>query len=522
MTPATAEFSTAFEYLQKGQVAECETLCRKIVAADANNAGAWHLLGVIALQSGMHSNALDYLGHAVRVSPEIPEAHNTQGLAFAAQERFEDSAASFRRAVTLKPEFAEAHNNLGNVLQKLDRMDEAISSFKHALAIRPEYATAQLNLGNALKLAGRLGDAANSFRRAIELKPDLAEAHNNLALALVDERKFEEADECYRRAIEAQPDYLPARWNQALLKLLRGDFEHGWLDYELRWQTGQTPSRWFPESRWEGQTLPSGTILIHCEQGFGDTFQFSRYIPLVKQRVGRVVVICQRSAMPLLQSCVGVDQLLGDGDPLPTFDVHSPLLSLPEIFQTRLDTIPAEVPYLFANSQLIADWRERMKNLDGFRIGINWRGRAGKGTFRRRDIPLNNLLDLASTIGTHWVPLTKEVVPEDMAQLSTQSNVFFPGSEIDTSNGPFMDTAAIMKNLDLVITSDTAVAHLAGALGVPVWVALPFVPDWRWLLDRSDSPWYPTMRLFRQKSPGDWEGVFAEMTAALRERLQLV
>jgi hypothetical protein len=328
-----------------------------------------------------------------------------------------------------------------------------------------------------------------------------------------------------------KPDYADAHWNLSLLVLRFGDFEQGWVEHEWRWKIDQTQPREFSKPRWDGEALEGQTILLHAEQGFGDTIQFVRYAALVKERNpgAGVVVQCQKRLVNLLRTCRGIDRLVLEGGELPAFDVHAPLLSLPGILKTTLETIPADVPYLFADEGLVAKWKAKLDAVKGFRVGINWHGREGNVESRRRDVPLEFFEGLAQVPGVRLVSSQK-------GEAATRSEVGGQGSELgetdaarptivdvgefDTDSGAFMDTSAIMMNLDLVITSDTSVAHLAGALGVPVWVALPFVPDWRWLLDRSDSPWYPTMRLFRQKRIGDWMGVFEEIRAALAERVR--
>ncbi len=380
------------------------------------------------------------------------------------------------------------------------------------------------------------------------------EAHHNLGSALLDLGHLHRAVECYERALELNPDLADAHSNLAQTLLLFGNFERGWQGYEWRWRTGELPAREYGKPRWNGEVVEGKTMLVWAEQGLGDTLQFARYLRMVKGRGAKTLFECPRLLAKLLteaRTCemLGVDELVPQGEALPPFDFHIPLASLPRILQTKLDTIPANIPYLFPNAGLVGEWGDKLRSVEGFRVGINWRGRGGQGSHRKRDIPVEMFERLVTVPGVRMISLQKSEVEdqrsgefkvqgskfkaemEDRTQPSpslalracveerTQPAIVDLG-EIDTEHGAFMDTAAIMMNLDLVITSDTSVAHLAGALGVPVWVALPFVPDWRWLLDRSDSPWYPTMRLFRQKRLGDWKGVFGEIEAALRERVQ--
>lgn len=401
----------------------------------------------------------------------------------------------------------------------MQKFDEAIASYHQALAIRPNFPEALSNLGNVYNKVGNLDEAAACYSRAIGLAPLHADAHNNLGNALKELGRFAEAEQCYRRAIELKPQLLDPRTNLAQLRLLLGDLENGFRDYELRLQTGTLRIRQFEQPPWRGEPLNGKTILVQTEQGFGDTIQFIRYARLLKQQGARVFVECQQPMRALLDTCSAIDVLFGYDAPLPSFDFHVSLLSLPYLFHTTIETIPADVPYLFADAKLVLDWKEQLAAVSGYRIGINWHGRSGIGSFRRRDIPIEHFASVAALPNVRLISLQRDVAV-DLHNLPTRLPLWTPPGEIDTSRGAFMDTAAIMLNLDLVISSDTSIAHLAGALGVPVWTPLPFVSDWRWLLDRSDTPWYPTMRLFRQQKRDDWAGVFDRLTASICELLK--
>jgi hypothetical protein len=352
----------------------------------------------------------------------------------------------------------------------------------------------------------------------LALKPQYADALSGLGSAYLESGKLEEAELYNDRALAIDPNLLSARWHRSNLRLLKSDFERGWQDYELRWETGQLPVREFVEPRWNGQYLADKTILLYQEQGFGDTFQFIRYAAIVKQRVLRVLVQCDEVLLPLLARCAGVDQFIAQGTDLPRFDVQTPLLSLPRVLKTTLETIPANIPYIFADPTLVAHWRNALPQHVGFRIGVNWHGREGQVPWLKRNIPRGYFADLASIPGVRLISLQREATPQPVGAQASDP-ILDVGPDRSGAKGAFVDTAAIMMNLDLVITSDTSIAHLAGALGVPVWVALPLGCDWRWLLARADSPWYPTMRLFRQKVAGNWITVFTEIKAALHEAL---
>ena len=307
--------------------------------------------------------------------------------------------------------------------------------------------------------------------------------------------------------------------SRALLTL--GDFERGWQENEWRWRSTalKGSARNFAPPLWDGTPRAQQTLLIHAEQGLGDTLHFVRYAPLVKPRCGRLVFECQKPLLALLARCAGIDQLVAQGEPLPAFACHAPLLSVPWLLQTRQASIPADVPYLWADPALIDRWREQLRDIRGFRIGINWQGRPGRGAWRFRNLPLAQFAALARLPNVRIISLQKGAGREALAEIGDRFPLVDLGDEVDQASGAFMDTAAIMRNLDLVLTSDTAVAHLAGGLGVPVWVALPFAAEWRWLRNRSDSPWYPTMRLFRQRQREDWDSVFQAVEQALRELL---
>ena len=375
----------------------------------------------------------------------------------------------------------------------------------------PDFADAHYNLGNALKEQGKLEEAVACYRRALELKPSFAEGHSNLGMAFLMLGNLDAAIACYRRALEWKPDYAEARFNQSVISLLKGDFQRGWAEYEWRWKTKQFRRCHFSQVLWEGQPLEGRTILLEAEQGLGDTIQFVRYAALVKQRGATVIVGCPPPLVPLVTSCACLDRVVSAGEDLPPFDVHASLLSLPRIFHTTLRDIPATIPYLFADPALMRRWRQELQGLAGFKIGIAWQGNPKHQNDRNRSIPLSCFEPLARRSGVRLLSLQKGAGVEQLQDVAERFAITELGSRLED----FRDTAAVLKNLDLVITCDSALAHLAGALGVPVWVALPVVSDWRWLLDRNDSPWYPTMRLFRQDKRGDWQGVFQRMTVAL-------
>jgi tetratricopeptide (TPR) repeat protein len=465
--------------------------------------------GNLLRAQGKLDEAIACFRRAIALNPRHIEAQNNLGNALKAKGLLDEAIVCFQDALRQRPDYAEAYSNLGNVLQEQENFDEAVACYRRAAELKPEIAEVHHNLANALQAQGNLDEAVVSFQRALALKPGLLETLNNLGTAYQELRRLDEAIDFYRRALALAPDYARSRMNLSQIMLLRGDLAHGWPEYEWRWKTGQLAVPCYAGPVWNGEPLNGKKILLHAEQGLGDTIQFIRYAQIVKALGATVVVECQKPLTKLLASCAGIDRLLAAGGYLPHFNFHLPLLSLPRIFKTDLASIPARVPYISADPVLVEAWREKLKALKGFRVGINWRGREGKIESRRRDVPLALFRGLAQIPGVQLVSLQKGAGRADLAAAGFA--VFDPGDNLDTAHGPFMDSAAIMENLDLVITSDTSIPHLAGALGVPVWVALPFFPDWRWMLDRTDSPWYPTMRLFRQSIRGDWHGVFEKI-----------
>lgn len=448
---------------------------------------------------------------ALAIDSTHVEAWSRFGSICLLQGRFKEAEENLSAALQLDPNHVDTICNFGMLRDKQGCTDEAVANYRRALALNPGFGPAHNNLGVALNRLGRFEEGAYHLQQAIGFDSSRPKAHNNLGVALQELAQYERALECYNRAIELDSNYAEPHVNRSLLRLRNGDFSGGWPDYEWRWRLEDVTPRPFKQPQWDGTSLPNGTILLHAEQGLGDTILSIRYAPAVKERVGRVIVECQPPLLPLLKSCPGIDQLFARGHELPMFDTHIPLLSLPRIFSPDLDTIPTTVPYVFVEPLLIGAWHARIGSDSGLNVGIAWRGASSQ-----RSVPLAQFAPLATLQGVRLYSLQKGSGTEQIATLPQPFPLIDFGNELDEATGPFMDTAALMKCLDLIITADTSIPHLAGALGVPVWIALPFVPDWRWLRDRADSPWYPTMRLFRQKQPGDWGGVFEEIASALQ------
>jgi tetratricopeptide (TPR) repeat protein len=506
--------------LEQGQRNEAAASYRQALRLKPDCAEAHNNLGNLLRELGQFVDAVAHCQEAVHLRPDFAEAHNNLGSALQAQGKLDRAVACYQQALDLRPNYAEAHNNMGAVAAQQQNFDQAMAHFKQALAFQPGYADAYNHLGLTWVAQGRFQQAVACYQQAIALKPDFAEAHNNLGYALKEQGRFDEALASFLRALRLKPDYADAHWNRSLIWLAQGDFRQGWPEYEWRWKLKDLPPPTLHQPRWDGSDLNGRTILLHAEQGLGDVLQFIRYAPLVRQRGGRVILACPQSLLPLLARCAGIDQILAKGSPLPPFDVHAPLLSLPGLFRTTLADIPASVPYLYPDPGLVEHWRRQLSTITAFKVGIVWQGNPKHKLDRQRSIPLRHFEALARIPGVQLFSLQKGAGTEQIEVLQGRFSLIDLGSRLDQTSGAFMDTAAVMHSLDLVVTSDTAIAHLAGGLGVPVWLALPFVADWRWLLDRDDSPWYPSMRLFRQTRPGDWDDVFQRLAAAIESSQQ--
>jgi len=497
---------------QAGRLDQARALYLKALAVRPDDADALHLLGVLRHQQGSSLEAVELVAKAIAIRPNYPEAHGNLGNALRDLGRPAEAEASYREALRLRPDFPEAHSNLGNALRDLGRPAEAEASYREALRLRPNYPEAHHNLGNALHNLGRPAEAEASYREALRLRPDFPEAHNNLGNALyvvVHPAEAEasyrealclqpdfpeahnnlgntlyavgrpaEAEASYREALRLRPDFPDAHNNLGYALLLAGRFEEGWKEYEWRWKTKQLSgdAGRFSAPLWSGEAIGDRVILLHAEQGLGDTLQFCRYVPLIAAGA-RVVLEVQAPLARLLSQLPGIAAIVARGDRLPPFDLHCPLLSLPGAVGTTLDTIPAETPYLAADPGLAADWRHRLAGLDGLRVGLVWAG--GRrldpnlaAVDRRRSIALDTMSPLGEVSGVTFISLQKG---EPSAQAAHP-----PGGmalyDFTADLHDFADTAALVDNLDLVISVDTSVVHLAGALGKPVW-----------LLNRSQS-----------------------------------
>jgi tetratricopeptide (TPR) repeat protein len=505
------------------QAGRTETALRRyqdVLRADPDQPDALYLSGMVHLAAGRMEPGIELVQHALRQRPDFPAARFNLGMAFHALDREAEAVEQFRTAIALEPGMAEAHAALGGSLHRLAQMPEALAALRRALELRPDDAATLLNHGVVTQALGNIEAAIDSYRRAIALNPGSVDAHNNLGTALAATLDLQGAIASYRQALALDPGHAQTHTNLGIALLQVGQYREGWLEWAWRFQTsqGRREVRGFHQPEWDGGPLPDGTLLLHAEQGLGDTIQFARYVPLAAARAGgRVILEVQGELVRLLHGLPGVAAVLPRGAALPAFDRHCALASLPGLFDTTPESVPADIPYLKVSRGAAMTWRERLRGLRGIRVGLVWAGNAGLGSKThnpvdsQRSLSLDALAPLGRVPGVSLISLQKG--PSSARAIPPP-----PGMVLHDWTDELHDvaeTGALIACLHLVITVDTAMAHLAGALGRPVWLLNRHHPDWRWLLGREDSPWYPTLRQFRQATPGDWGPVIEAVAACL-------
>jgi tetratricopeptide (TPR) repeat protein len=548
LNPSEPDFhaNLGLAHLENGSPDQAIAACRAALRLKPDHADALHQLGNALRQLGRLEESIEPYQRAIALRPDFVMALGNlaetlrklgrtaeadaiterilalrpddaaalcaRGESLLRRDKIREAADVFRAVVQKWPNDWIGHNGLGVALCRQGQIDQAVPLYETAAALAPDHPGPWNNLGFARVGQGRIEEGIEFYRKCLSVRPDYADAYNNLGNAFLAKLDLDGAMRSYVDALYHQPDHADAHWNRALLQLLRGDFARGWVEYEWRWLKFPQFRRYFRQPLWDGFDIAGKTILLHAEQGFGDTIQFARFAPLVAQRGATVKLECQRELEGLLQHVNGVARTFSRGDQTPPFDVHCPLLSLPRALGLTLESIPNQVPYFQVDQNLSASWARRVNSpANEFKVGIVW---AGARTHRRdaeRSIGPAAFAPLAQIKGVRLFSLQKRDAP-----------TADPGYElIDLTKDlhDFADTAALIMNLDLIIGVDTAVMHLAGALGRKVWTLLTFSPDWRWLLDRDDSPWYPTMRLFRQPRPGEWKETMDRVVAALRQHL---
>ncbi len=544
-------FKKALEHHQAGRIREAEKICKEIYHTDPEYSPALHLLGMMAYRVGQYGAAVNLIGKAVQICPDNAFYHNNLGNAFHVQGKTDEAILCYRNALRLNPNITQAYCNLGVALMKKNRIDEALQSFEIALKLKPDYTDALYHsgilldqkdkpdeaiacfekllkieparneaiyaLGAVLGAVDRPEEAIACYRKVLETAPDHVYALNNLGLLLKEQGENDQAMAAYKRAIETRSDLPGPHWNLSHLLLLTGDLKAGWKEFEWRlnkadWQKANLRRSKVP--LWNGESFTGKTLFIHDEQGLGDTIQFVRYFPMVKTHGGDVIFETQKPLLRLLKNFPGIDRLLpASADRILPADIdfYVPLLSLPAIFDTTLDTIPDTVPYLHADAGKAGYWRERLQGAE-FKVGLVWAGRPENPNDQNRSCHLKQFEPLAGIRGVRLIGIQQGKAAEQANDLPAGIEVINLGPELED----FTDTTGLIENLDLVVAVDTGVAHLAGAMGKPVWLVLTFAHHWPWLLKRTDTPWYPSMRIYRQKRNGDWAPVFEQIEKDLR------
>jgi Flp pilus assembly protein TadD len=521
---------------------------KKAIHLNPNNASVNYNLGNVLKKKGQIDEAIECYQKALQLNPHFTAAYCNLGNIFKEKEQLDEAVVCYQKIIQLNPNDFEAYNNLGNTLKTKGELDGAMTCYQKALQLSPNFILAHNNLGTIYIEKKQFDAAIICYQKALRLNPNYADAYYNLGILYSEKEQFDEAIECYQKALQLDPNHFntfkglgivfqekgqvdnalscyqkalqvnpndpEAHWNKALLLLLNSHFKEGWKEFEWRWKTKKINVAHcdFPQPLWDGHDIEGLTILLYAEQGLGDTIQFIRYASLVAQQGAKVIIECQKELIPLLQKVEGVQKAVTFGQQLLEFDIHYPLLSLPLLFDTTIQTIPAKIPYIGVNATSVQKWTSRIKaNTSKQKIGLVWAGSPRHKRDRYRSCPLEIFAPLARLSNMTFYSLQKGDAAEQAKNPPEGMNIVDFTEDIHD----FSDTAAVIENLDLTISVDTSVAHLAGAMGKPVWTLLPFAPDWRWMLNRADSPWYPTMRLFRQPSPGDWETVIKNISKDL-------
>ena len=475
-------------------------------------AQAWANRGNVLRDMGQGEQAVTAYQKALHWQPDYAQALHGLGLAYGDLKRWRESLAAFDAALVQKPDYVVAYMDRGNTLRELERVPEALQSYERALQLNPHYAQAWSNRGVVLKRLGRMDDAAASYERAIALDPEFVDAMVNYATLLKDMMRLPAAVAMNGRALALDPDNSGAHLNVAICHLVAGDWSQGWTHYEWRWKTEQLKDgvRTFAQPQWGGEPLQGKTILLHAEQGLGDTLQFCRFTQALAARGARVLLEVQAPLLVLLAQLPGVHGLIARGQPLPAFDLHCPLLSVPLALGLTLDNMPPAQTYLQADAALARTWAEKVGSGPTLCVGLVWSGRPEHKNDHNRSVPLAEFQHMLRP-DQRYHCLQKEFRSADLQTLATRSDIAVWDAQLNS----FSDTAALIATMDLVVSVDTSVAHLAAAMGKPVWLLLPFSPDWRWVVGRDDSPWYPHMRLFRQADTGQWAPVLEQIHQAL-------
>ena len=492
----------------------------KAIIVDPNHAGCFSNLGISFQKLRRLEEALSSYDKAISLQADYAEAYSNRGAVLQELKRFDEALSSYDKAISIKGDYAEAFNSRGTVLEELKRLEEALSSYHKAISINKDFTESYYNRGNVLHKLKRLEEALSSYDKAISLHEDYAEAYSNRGTVLEELKRLDEALSSYEKAISINKDYAEAYWNSSICYLLAGNFNEGWARYEWRWQSKSISKtagiRKFSQPLWLGtEVLKDQTIFLYAEQGLGDTIQFSRYVSLVAGLGAKVVLEVQPSLVKLLSYLEGISQIISKGDKLPNFDYQCPLMSLPLAFKTELKTIPSVSKNISTDEKKVEKWQAILGEKTKPRVGIVWSGAVNHKNDLQRSLKLSQLITHLPS-DYEYLSLQKEISDVDKEVLIECCKIKHFGDDLKD----FTDTAALCELIDIVISVDTSVAHLAGTLGKNTWVLLPYSPDWRWLLDRNDSPWYSSVKLYRQEKINDWESALVNIESDLKKLLK--
>ena len=496
---------------------------KKALIIDAHHANAHYNLAVCYYQIELTQKAAEHLHKTIEYNSEHAGAYIYLANIEVKKNNHEQAVAHYHKALELDPNNFDAYYHLGCTLKKIDNMHLAIEKFRTARKINSTHIGNLFELANTFNILNQTDKAIDLYMNILEINPNIYAALYNIGYTLKKQGHLKEAVDIYERILKVKPDYALAHFSLAVASLALGDFQRGWQEYEWRWKTYNEVPKQFTEPVWNGSDLCGKTIFVYAEQGLGDTLQFVRYLKVIKEQGATVIFETQRPLKSLLSLCPYIDHVITKYDQLPKFDFHIALMSLPLILDTRIETIPSEMPFLYADEDLVDYWQEKLKNDTHFKIGICWHGngrytrKALQLAIQAKCVPLQSFAPIAAIDGISLYSLQKV---DGTDQIKKMDNVFTLHTfdlDFDQIHGRFMDTAAVMQNLDLIISVDTATAHLAGGLGIPTWILLPKQADWRWMCTKTDSPWYPTMRLFRQSKTGNWNNVIQTIADELKK-----
>ena len=501
-------YDEAIEYYH--QALTCKPDCAEIYSS----------LGVCYIKQKNIDKGINYFKTALTLDPKDPHAHFQIGIIYEQAKQYQQALKHYKQASLSMHNDGKLFHHIARMYKQLDELEKAIPFYKRSLEHKPDQLNVIVEYANTLNMLEHNQQALALYMKALEINPNMTSVMYNFGFTLKKLGHIDKAIEVYKKVIAKRPDYSHANFSLSLAYLTLGDFEHGWPAYEWRWAAYKEKPKRFDSPLWDGSNPSDKTILLYAEQGFGDTFQFIRYAKILKDQGATIILETQNALETLLNYCPYIDLVIKRGTTPPPHDCHLALMSLPFMFKTHVDTVPVDIPYLYTSEKVTNSWRKKLAQDNNFKIGLCWQGNAYyrtqalKHAVALKSLHVKHFEPLADVEGIHLYSLQKMNGTDQLRDISFEIHEF--DSDFDATNGRFVDTAAVMKNLDLIITIDTSIGHLAGALGVPVWVILPKPADWRWMLDRDDTPWYPTMRLFRQHKQGEWGPVMLEIVEALK------